>query len=417
MRRPFLKQFKKVSLFIFVLVFCFLILGGQLSFALSDDDINSIITNTVYYNPNDDSSSCSITADSATKGNTDYAGRQILTQGQLAQIAKNQPFYEQAAKKANIPWQMLAVVHLRETGLRRVNPAGGQGVYQYPGGEGGPYPTGPVSDVEFQRQTDFTAQYLKQKALSSNYPENKQLTASSDSKVIKDTFFSYNGRASIYKKQATSLGFSGNQGYEGSPYVMNKADAIRDPAVNKTTWGQVKIDHGGLVYPANNDYGAFVTYASLAGIHINCSDAVVSNGKLSWPKKAPGNISSCFGPRVLNGKAGNHEGLDIASGAGTPILSAGDGRVSFVGSGAGYGPHYVKIDHGSGVVTGYGHMSSATVSAGQDVKAGQQIGVEGNEGHSTGFHLHFNVIINGKNMDPLQYVTIPAGTTNPKGCK
>ena len=86
---------------------------------------------------------------------------------------------------------------------------------------------------------------------------------------VKYTFFAYNGIATVYKTQATSLGFSDAQAKngEGSPYVMNRADAKRDPTVEPTksnnTWGQIKTDNGSLSYPANTDYGAYVVYCAL----------------------------------------------------------------------------------------------------------------------------------------------------------
>lgn len=208
--------------------------------------------------------------------NTDYAGNQILTDAQWSTIQANQPIYQQAAEAADIPWQMIAVIHLRETNLGRNNPGNGQGIYQFVSGNGGPYPTGPVSEEEFLRQTKLAAEFIKSKA-AGNVAANKNLSQSASPDAVKDTFFGYNGRSSKYADQAASLGFNREtQPYEGSPYVMNKADEKRDPAVNKTTWGQVKRDFGPIEYPANNDYGAFVAYGALAGVSSNgnCSNAI-----------------------------------------------------------------------------------------------------------------------------------------------
>lgn len=222
-----------------------------------------------YYGPCDtldsaNSSQCSVSIVGSTSQNKDYAGREILTKTQLQEIAKNQPIYEKAAQKVDIPWQIIAVIHIRETGLGRDNPSNGQGIYQFYDKRGGPYPTGPVSDKEFERQTVFVAEFIKGKA-GANYEGNKTLTASSAPNVIKDTLFSYNGRAGVYERQAQSLGYKANEGYEGSPYVMNKADAKRDPGKNPDGWGQIKTDGGGIVYPANEGYGGFVQYAALTG--------------------------------------------------------------------------------------------------------------------------------------------------------
>lgn len=89
-----------------------------------------------------------------------------------------------------------------------------------------------------------------------------------------------------------------------------------------------------------------------------------------------------------------HNGVDIASSYGTPILSAADGRVSLVRGGdgwnGGYG-NYVVVTHGNGTQTLYAHMSSIAVSQGQKVTKGQRVGAMGSTGQSTGVHLHFEV--------------------------
>jgi len=211
-----------------------------------------------YYDACDSSCSASAASTSIGGSNKDYAGGTILDQARLDAIKANQPIYEQAAKEANIPWQMVAVIHLRETGLRKVNPDNGQGIYQDYKKINGPYPPGPVDDAGFLSQSIWAANFLKGKS------SNPDLLASGDEAQVKDAFFGYNGRASIYTTQAKSLGFT--EGYDGSPYVVNKIDAARDPDKNPTTWGQITSDGGSISYPANSDYGAFVVYASLAGI-------------------------------------------------------------------------------------------------------------------------------------------------------
>ncbi len=205
----------------------------------------------------------------AIKASLDYLNREVFNKKELETIRANAPVYKSAADKVGIPWEMLAVVHKRESGLGKVNPKNGQGVYQFLDKEGGPYKTGPISDQEFQRQTGYAAQFLKKAA--GKYASG---LSKGDSNAIKYVFFTYNGRAPKYKEQARRLGFSEEQAEigEGSPYVMNKADAKREPYIggdkkNGTNhkWGQVKVDHGPVESPANADHGAFVMYASLRG--------------------------------------------------------------------------------------------------------------------------------------------------------
>ena len=212
------------------------------------------------------------------------------------------------------------------------------------------------------------------------------------------------------------------QGYEGSPYVMNMADARRDPTVSPTTWGQIKHDNGSIEYPANRGYGAFIIYSALAGLQINCGAA---SGTFIWPEASSVTITSCFGPRVhpIHGNVRFHYGIDISGGSGTPILAVATGTVTLAGPLGGYGPNYVVIKHDNGYTSGYGHMSSMSVAEGDRVTQGQQIGTEGNEGASKGSHLHFNLIKGDYpghdrlNINPLQNgLTVPAGVANPNNC-
>lgn len=118
-------------------------------------------------------------------------------------------------------------------------------------------------------------------------------------------------------------------------------------------------------------------------------------GRLAWP--ARGTISSGFGMRW--GKM--HKGIDIA-GSGS-VMAADNGRVAFVGWDGGYG-NAIIIDHGNGMKTLYGHLRSFNVKVGDVVQKGQQIGVKGSTGNSTGVHLHFEVIVNGTAQNPMRYL-------------
>ena len=117
------------------------------------------------------------------------------------------------------------------------------------------------------------------------------------------------------------------------------------------------------------------------------------------------NISSGFGPRSdpFSGEAAMHKGLDFRGPQGAPILAAADGRVSFVGTKAGYG-RVVEISHGNGMMTRYAHMSRQIARVGQLVDAGDEIGKIGSTGRSTGPHLHFEVHINGRAVNPRPFL-------------
>ncbi len=116
-------------------------------------------------------------------------------------------------------------------------------------------------------------------------------------------------------------------------------------------------------------------------------------------------ISSGFGYRrdPFNGRAAMHSGLDFKGATGTPIYAAAKGRVTFVGRKGGYG-NTVEITHGNGLMTRYAHMSKFNAKVGQQVLPGQTIGAIGSTGRSTGPHLHFEVRINNRAVNPRTFL-------------
>ena len=129
------------------------------------------------------------------------------------------------------------------------------------------------------------------------------------------------------------------------------------------------------------------------------------NGVKLTVKPLAGTITSRFGRRSSPGGVGstNHKGLDIAAPNGTGIRAAASGKVSFAGYKGSLG-NLVIIDHGNGVQTCYGHCSKLYVSAGQSVNAGDTIAAVGKTGAATGYHLHFEVRINGTQVNPQNYI-------------
>lgn len=126
------------------------------------------------------------------------------------------------------------------------------------------------------------------------------------------------------------------------------------------------------------------------------------------PQFAPANrnmISSGFGYRrdPFNRRPAMHTGLDFRGKTGTPIFAASKGRVSFVGWKGGYGKT-VEITHGNGLMTRYAHMSRFDAKVGDAVTAGKVIGAIGSTGRSTGPHLHFEVRINGRAVNPRTFL-------------
>ena len=136
---------------------------------------------------------------------------------------------------------------------------------------------------------------------------------------------------------------------------------------------------------------------------VNGEGQVISSG--SWPVPGHSRISSPYGYRIhpiFNTKK-MHTGIDIPAPTGTPEVAIDSGKVIFSGTKGGYG-NTVMIQHDDGKVTLYGHNSKLAVSVGQRVKKGQVVAKIGSTGNSTGPHLHFEVRINGKHVNPVPYI-------------
>lgn len=129
---------------------------------------------------------------------------------------------------------------------------------------------------------------------------------------------------------------------------------------------------------------------------LNCTPSI-------WP--ARGWVSSGFGYRrdPFTGLRQFHEGLDISNRIGTPVVAPADGVVVQVWKDWKMGLT-LKISHGYGITTLYGHLHKVLVEVGQRVKRGQKIALMGNTGRSTGPHLHYEIRLNGKAVNPRHYI-------------
>jgi len=118
-----------------------------------------------------------------------------------------------------------------------------------------------------------------------------------------------------------------------------------------------------------------------------------------------GFISSYFGERAdpFDGLETFHKGVDFAGTAGSKVVAVAAGVVTWAGERAGFGK-LVEINHGDGYVTRYGHNERMLVSVGETVKRGEPIALMGSTGRSTGPHVHFEVLRNGRQVDPLSYI-------------
>jgi murein DD-endopeptidase MepM/ murein hydrolase activator NlpD len=138
-------------------------------------------------------------------------------------------------------------------------------------------------------------------------------------------------------------------------------------------------------------------------------ELATKHGRLrATPSIAPvrGYVSSSFSSSRLHPllhRARPHVGIDIVAREGTPVIATAAGRVTAAGRQGDYGM-LVEIDHGHGMVTRYAHLSRTSVKAGQVVERGQDIGAVGTTGLSTGPHLHYEVLINGRHTNPRRHI-------------
>ena len=127
-------------------------------------------------------------------------------------------------------------------------------------------------------------------------------------------------------------------------------------------------------------------------------DVVRISGHFGYRKKHP-----------IHGYGAMHKGLDFAASTGTPIYAAGDGEVQFAGWKSGYG-RFVLVKHKNGLSTAYAHASkfAKNLKVGSKVKQGDIIAYVGRTGHATGPHLHYEVRVNGKQVNPIEFKSTPS---------
>lgn len=222
----------------------------------------------------------------------------------------------------------------------------------------------------------------------------------------------------------------GSMSLYGAKYLLEKKDSLYELyRILETYYGRdieyYTLDINYVSEIAGNN-GAFGLNECMWW-PIGSSETTVESG-ITFARDNPETtkITSGFGPRNLSlaNASTYHKAIDIGGGreGQTNIIAAADGIVTVINTGCVAGNkacggrlgNYVKIEHGDGIVTRYGHLYSVSVSTGQEVKQGQVIGKMGNTGNSTGPHLDFQVLDHGTAVNPLNYVS--AATPRPTNC-
>jgi murein DD-endopeptidase MepM/ murein hydrolase activator NlpD len=166
-------------------------------------------------------------------------------------------------------------------------------------------------------------------------------------------------------------------------------------------WIRVRLGIRDLMHAATERLASF---ADASGFRI--PDLTVLSAQPVAPSQSTW-ATSGFGWREdpIRKRAKFHRGDDIRAKSGTPVFAAGDGVVVFAGRQGGYG-NVIYVDHGGGVVTRYGHLRRIEAKKDAAITAGQQIGQVGSTGRATGPHLHFEVRLDGRAVDPSTALTI-----------
>jgi murein DD-endopeptidase MepM/ murein hydrolase activator NlpD len=208
---------------------------------------------------------------------------------------------------------------------------------------------------------------------------------------VKDTNERMNSLQSLATEVAMTYGF---MRFRQSPFGVGDAPVASDNGFEQSMAQFNFLEHnfGEAAHPPGNLQ--LISSASMADL--------TSTPSL-WP--VIGHLTGTFGERMdpFSGEGAFHTGVDISSQYGDGVRVSADGIVIEADERAGYG-RLVVIDHGFGVTTYYGHLSSFNVYVGQQVRRGDTIGNVGVSGRSTGPHVHYEVRINGAPVNPMRYL-------------
>lgn len=248
------------------------------------------------------------------------------------------------------------------------------------------------------------------------FPRPSDIEANKKYEIIKDNYITINNKVKTLETQLAALEKRDNEVYRS----IFEANPLPDSARAKVIEEKKELDKinvigedilGKDIAVQLNNLGARMAYQleSYKGIEklINNQEAKLASLPAIQPvsNKQLNRIASGFGMRIdpVYGTPKMHKGLDFTAPQGTPIYATGDGVVKVAGNSAdGYGNH-VEINHGYGYETLYGHMVRVKVRVGERIKRGEIIGWVGSTGKSTGPHCHYEVSINGANVNPVYF--------------
>jgi murein DD-endopeptidase MepM/ murein hydrolase activator NlpD len=248
------------------------------------------------------------------------------------------------------------------------------------------------------------------------FPRPTDIESNRKYEILKDNYSSINSKVKNLEQQLAVLEKRDNEVYrsifEANPLPdsarakaieqkkeLDKVNIMGDDVLGKNIATQLNNLSARMAFQMDS-YGAIEKLINNQEAKLASLPAIqpVSNKQLN-------RIASGFGMRIdpVYGTPKMHKGLDFTAAQGTPIYATGDGIViNAEGAAGGYGNH-VEINHGYGYQTLYGHMVRIKVRRGQRIKRGEIIGWVGSTGKSTGPHCHYEVKINGANVNPVYF--------------
>jgi murein DD-endopeptidase MepM/ murein hydrolase activator NlpD len=247
-----------------------------------------------------------------------------------------------------------------------------------------------LAELQIQRQKEQDArdEQIKQRdQLDSELAQLRVLQAQQESSMaqLQVKIYQTQTELALLNRQSTQLA------QQVTDMLQQQQDAIISAAM-QAVWTQVQL------WSQSNNVGQIPPSAGHS-----------TKYRFIWPEPTS-QISQGFGPSTYwfepayGGYAHFHTGVDLVAPFGSQVFAADDGVVALVGSSSsGYG-NYVVIAHSGGLDTLYGHLATSLVKVGQQVTQGQPVGLEGSTGNSTGAHVHFELRINQKPVDPTPYL-------------
>lgn len=311
-----------------------------------------------------------------------FMGGTISPVGQNEIPAQYIPIYRAAEARYGVPWNLLAAIHRVETNFSTLKP-----MVSYVGAEG-------------------HMQFMPCTWVGWSHPTCGGLGQ---------------GNMTEYEKESPSLiarygGYGVDADGDGRASMWSLRDAVFSAAYYLAKNGAVtgNMERAVFTYNRSQQYVSEVMmYAQLYVVEGFIPIEVINPSANGFARPLSGIITSRFGIRVdpvTNEPGAFHQGIDFACVNGKERIPASKGgKVIYAGwqdvrnPKVGYG-QYVRIDHGGGFRSTYAHMSRITVQVGDVVDAGDVVGICGSTGKSTGPHLHFEIIVNGRQVDPASFI-------------